>query len=107
MFETKYIPQENAKVIYKLLECCKRYNPKMYFEILDTEDLVYSSKKPNLDEMIKTLDGGDDEFGINCYVDGKYLGWFGILPYEDSECVVFDCSDNEFCMGITDELERN
>lgn len=99
---TKFIPEENAKVIRKLLKLCKERKPSVVFDVLDTESRVIVTK--NIEKVIEAIDGGDEELGINCFENRDYYGWFGILPYEELDGVVFDNSDNEFCESITRQL---
>lgn len=101
---TNYIPEENAKVIRKLLTECKKENPELFFHIWDTESKIVKTK--DIDKAIEAIDGGDEEIGINCYgADKNCLGWFGILPYEDdAECVIYDHSDNYFCNSISGRI---
>lgn len=104
MIETKYIPQDNAEVIYRLLELCKEKEPNVCFDVLDTEEQVCKSK--DSERVLNDIDGGDEDIGINCFVNGEYLGWFGLFPYEDPESMIYDYSDNEFCKDVYYKLEK-
>lgn len=101
---TNYISEENANLIKKLLEACNDERENISFKIYDTESCVIYSR--NIDKIIDALDGGDEEIGINIIDrDTKNcLAWFGIFPYEDFDCVVFDHSDNDFCNNIWNKL---
>lgn len=98
MIETKYIPSENAEKIIELLNKCKEEYPEMIFYIYDTESFVCKSQNP--DEILEEIDGGDEEIGINCWVNKEMIGWFGCFPYEEPDSIFFDCSDNNFCRKI-------
>jgi len=100
---TKYIPQENAKTILKLMNKCLEVNSNIKFHILDTEGYVGKSKNP--EKIIQAIDGGDEELGINCMVGEDCIGWFGILPYEEND-IMYDCSDNEFCLKVCQMVEE-
>lgn len=102
MFETKYIPSENAEKIIELLNKCKEQYPEMIFYIYDTESFVCKSQDP--DKILEEIDGGDEEIGINCWVNGEMIGWFGCFPYEEPDSIFFDCSDNNFCNKIYREI---
>lgn len=102
MFETKYIPSENAEKITELLNKCKEEYPEMIFYIYDTESFVCKSQ--NTDKILEKIDGGDEEIGINCWVNGKMIGWFGCFPYEEPDSIFFDCRDNDFCNKIYREI---
>lgn len=102
MFETKYIPSENAEKIIELLNKCKEQYPEMIFYIYDTESFVCKSQNP--DKILEEIDGGDEEIGINCWVNGEMIGWFGCFPYEEPDSIFFDCSDNNFCNKIYREI---
>ena len=109
MFETKYIPSENAEKIIELLNKCKEEYPEMIFYIYDTESFVCKSQNP--DKILEEIDGGDEEIGINCWVNGEnswvngeMIGWFGCFPYEEPDSIFFDCSDNNFCNKIYREI---
>ena len=104
---TKYIPQENADVIAKLINTCKSLNPEIIFKIYDTECLVYKSKNADTETILNEMDGGDEELGINCYIDGKCCGWFGIMPYEDTDSVIYDYSDNEFTNRVMEMMQTS
>lgn len=99
---TKYILENNEIIIRNLLTNCKNERVDIIFKVFDTETLVI--KTNNVDEVINAIDGGDEEIGINCYdSEGNHLGWFGITPYE-TEDIIFDHTDNEFCEGIWSKL---
>ena len=102
MFETKYIPSENAEKIIELLNKCKEQYPEMIFYIYDTESFVCKSQDP--DKILEEIDGGDEEIGINCWINGEMIGWFGCFPYEEPDSIFFDCSDNNFCNKIYREI---
>lgn len=101
---TKYIPEENAKVIRKLLTLCKESKPDVLFRVVDTESHVITTK--NIEKLIDEIDGGDDELTINCFdnVDGNFYGWFSVLPYEEFDGIVFDNTANGFCESIIRKL---
>lgn len=115
MIETKHIPQENTRVIYKLLELCKEKEPNVIFELSGGKILsnnhshrdssVYKSSNPEV--IISEMDRGDEELGIKCMIGGDCIGYFGILPYEDSESMIFVFSDTEFCTQIYNKLIRS
>lgn len=103
---TKYIPEENAKLIKKLLEVCNNERENISFRIYDTESCVIYSR--DIEKIIDALDGGDEEIGINV-IDRETksaLGWFGVLPYEDVEYMIFDHSDNDFCNNVFNKLYK-
>lgn len=103
---TKYIPQENADLITKLINVCKSIHPEISFRVYDSEDLIYKSKTPDAELILNEMDGGDEEIGINCYLDGKNIGWFGLLPYEDEDSVIYNHSDNEFANKVYELLNK-
>jgi hypothetical protein len=101
---TKYISQENADLIKKLMELCNEEKENISFKIYDTESCVIYTR--NIDKIIDEMDGGDEEFGINI-VDREtknYIGWFGVLPYEDFDDVIFDHTDNDLCNNVFNKL---
>ena len=101
---TKYIQQENADLIKKLMELCNEERENISFKIYDTERCVIYTR--NIDKIIDEMDGGDEEFGINI-IDRetkKCLAWFGVFPYEDFDSVIFDHSDNDFCDNVFNKL---
>lgn len=101
---TKYIQQENADLIKKLLEACNDERENISFKIYDTESCVIYSR--NIDKIIDALDGGDEEVGINIIEreTKNYIGWFGVFPYEETEDMIFDHSDNDFCNNVWNKL---
>lgn len=101
MFETKYIPSENAEKITEFLNKCKEEYPEMIFYIYDTESFVCKSQNP--DKILEKIDGGDEEIGINCWVNGEMIGWFGCFPYEEPDSMFFDCNFNNFCRKIMED----
>lgn len=99
-----YIEFENEQVIRMLIEICFREYPDGVFEVRDTEGFVCKTRKA--DSILNEIDGGDEEIGLNFYDGhGKFLGWFGILPYEeDPDCIIFDMSDNKFCEKVMEQM---
>lgn len=98
MIQYKYITPEQAAAIRKVINACLKAQPTGYFKVYDTEQFVIKSS--NAEDILEAIDGGDEEIGLNFYADKKCLGWFGVLPYEDPDSVVYDCSDNEFCKTV-------
>jgi len=69
------------------------------FIVRDTEALVIKSGEIN--EIIAAMEGGDEEFGIECYdAENKRMGWFLIILANEVEEVIADYSDNDFCERI-------
>lgn len=97
MIKTKYIPQENANVIEKVLTKFVELCPNVKFEVItdDEGDLIYHGKK--VENVITEMDGMDCNFGVNCLDGDKVVGWFFFTPYEEEGCVVSDYTDNELC----------
>lgn len=93
MIKLEYIPTENAKAFEYLLESCKRLEPLCHFVLNDSEG--NSIKSRNIDELLKEMDGGDEEYCLEVYKAKELLGWFGILPYED-DGVAYDYGLNQF-----------
>jgi hypothetical protein len=95
--KTKYIPQENANVLVKVLEKAVELCPNVKFDVIcdDEGDLIYHGKK--IENVITEMDGMDCNFGVNCLDGEKVIGWFFFTPYEDEDEVICDHSDNEFC----------
>lgn len=111
MITTKYIPQENADKILKLLLKAKEICGQDLGFWLRSDDCETSVKTRNPEKVIDEMDGVDDNFGINFM--GKIvpesdarecLGWFYITPYEDEDCVICNYSDNEFCRKLVSFL---
>ena len=103
---TKYIPEENANKIRTLINVCKSIHPKISFQVYDSDDLIYKSKTPDAELILNEMDGGDEEIGINCYLNDKNIGWFGLLPYEDEDSVIVNASDNDFCSLVCHLIEN-
>lgn len=99
MTQLKYIQPEQADTIRAVINACLKHEPEGFFKVYDTESFVIKSR--SAEKILEALDGGDEEAGLNFYANGKCLGWFGVLPYED-DCI-FDHSDNEFCNNIMKE----
>ncbi len=100
----EYILENNEKTIRNLLSACKKAAEGIVFKVLDTEEDVITSS--DIDEIITTIDGGDEEIGINVFDSTKKpLGWFGILPYE-AEDIVFDHSANAFCDRVMANADK-
>lgn len=100
----EYISEKNEKTIRNLLVSCKKAVPDVVFKVMDTEGLVIKSS--DVDEIIATIDGGDEEIGINVFDSSKKcLGWFGIFPYE-AEDIVFDFSANAFCDKVMINVDK-
>ncbi len=103
MLETKYIPQENANVIVNILKKAQQINKLVKFKIIDDESggVLYYGDNP--EKAVHEMDGLDCNFGVNCVEDlgydhdNKVVGWFFFTPYEESDCVLCDMTDNEFC----------
>ena len=94
--QTKYIPQENANRLMQLLRKAQELCPNVKFKVvIDDGEVEYEGWSKSL--TIDAIDGLDCDIGINCYDGDKHLGWFGITPYEEPDCVICDYSDNEFC----------
>ena len=98
---------ENQKAILGLLTVIKEKVPNLkYIEVRDTEGVCIKSK--NLEKILKEMIGGDEEFGFNIIassdMEENYLGWFGILPYEPFDEIVYDHSDNVLCESIFKEF---
>lgn len=95
--KTKYIPQESANAVVKVLEKAVELCPNVKFEVIcdDEGDLIYHGKK--IENVINEMDGMDCNFGVNCMDGEKCVGWFFFTPYEDLDDIVCDCSDNDFC----------
>ena len=95
--KTKYIPQESANAVAKVLEKVLELCPSVRFEVIadDEGDLIYHGKK--IENVISEMDGMDCNFGVNCVDGEKVIGWFFFTPYEDAEDVICDYTDNEFC----------
>lgn len=73
--------------------------------IYDTEQRIYVGS--DVDATMKELDGGDEEVGINLYrPTGKSL-WFGVLPYEEPDSVIYDHTDCEEAESIFKTVTRN
>lgn len=99
----KYIPEENAIIIRKLMKECLKLGGKLV--IYDTEARVYVGDDVNA--AMKELDGGDEEVGINLYrPKGKDL-WFGVLPYEEPEGVIYDCTDDTDAQAIVNHVTQD
>ena len=100
----EYISEKNEATIRNLLVSCKKSVPGVVFKVRDTEELVIKSS--DVDEIIAAIDGGDEEIGINVFDSTKkYLGWFGIFPYE-AEDIVFDSSANSFCDRVLANADK-
>lgn len=93
----KYISEDSERQICRLLEICKQEKSDITFTICDTEGIVAKTVESN--KVIEEIDGGDEDIGINCYNKNGFLGWFGILPYEDED-IIYDHSDNAFCNNV-------
>lgn len=101
---TQYIPQENADLIIKFMKTCEEIHSNIAFKVYDTECCVIYTRR--IEKIIDEIDGGDEEFGFNV-IDREtkeVLGWFGVLPYEDKDGVIFDHSDNDFCEKVWKKL---
>lgn len=99
--------KENQKAILGLLTVIKEKVPNLkYIEVRDTEGICIKSKNP--EKILKEMIGGDEEFGFNIIASSdteeNYLGWFGILPYEPFDEIVYDHSDNVLCESIFKEF---
>lgn len=57
--KTKYIPQETADQIIKLMEICEEVHPNIVFKVRDTEGCVIYMR--NIEKVISEIDGGDEE----------------------------------------------
>lgn len=100
----EYISEKNEKTIRTLLVSCKKAVQDVVFKVMDTEGLAIKSS--DVDEIIATIDGGDEEIGINVFdSSNKCLGWFGIFPYE-AEDIVFDSSANAFCDKVIINIDK-
>lgn len=102
----QYIPKENEKTIRRLItELLKLDNKhKCRLCINDTEERVYFGTGDDVDEIIKAIDGGDEEIGIILYrSNGKDL-WFGVLPYEEPDSIIFDHTANEDAESIFNKV---
>lgn len=101
---TKYISQENADLIKRLMELCKEERDNILFKVYDTESCVTFTR--NIDKVIDEIDGGDEEIGINIIEreTKNNLAWFGVLPYEEKTYMIFDHSDNDFCNNVMNRL---
>ena len=97
MFETKYIPQENANKMVAILNKCLEINPDLKFHVItdDEGDMIYKGNNP--EKAVNEMDGYDCNFGVNCMDNEKFIGWFFFTPYVDIEDVVCDHTDNDFC----------
>lgn len=98
---------ENQKAILGLLTVIKEKVPNLkYIEVRDTESICIRSKDP--EKILKEMIGGDEEFGFNIIAESdleeNYLGWFGILPYEPFDEIVYNHSDNVLCESIFKEF---
>ena len=98
---------ENRKFILGLITVIKEKVPNLkYIEVRDTESVCIRSKDP--EKILKEMIGGDEEFGFNIIAESdleeNYLGWFGIMPYELPDEMVFDHSDNVLCESIFNEF---
>jgi len=109
--KTKYIPQENADKILKLLTMAQEQNQTIGFW-LRSDDGETSVKSRNPEKILSEMDGVDDNFGINFM--GKTvpesdarecLGWIYLTPYEEEDCVICNYSDNEFCEKLIASVE--
>lgn len=99
--------KENQKAILGLITVIKEKVPNLkYIEVRDTESVCIRSKDP--EKILKEMIGGDEEFGFNIIaksdLDDNYLGWFGVMPYELPDEMVFDHSDNILCKSIYDDF---
>lgn len=99
--------KENQKAILGLITVIKEKVPNLkYIEVRDTESICIRSKDP--EKILKEMIGGDEEFGFNIIAESdleeNYLGWFGIMPYELPDEMVFDHSDNVLCESIFNEF---
>lgn len=104
--KTKYIPQENADKILKLLTMAQEQNQTIEFW-LRSDDGETSVKTRNPEKILSEMDGVDDNFGINFVeIDSKQiLGWVYLTPYEEEDCVICNYSDNEFCEKLIASVE--
>lgn len=103
---TKYIPEKNANKIRTLINVCKSIHPEISFQVYDSDDLIYKSKTTDAELILNEMDGGDEDIGINCYLNDKNIGWFGLLPYEDEDSVIVNASDNDFCSLVCHLVEN-
>lgn len=108
MLKTKYIPQENADLMLRILEKVKANYESIRFYVVESEEAecIYYGRNP--ENAISEMDGIDCEgFGVNCYNGSKadgdnHLGWFYFTPYEDDvDCVLCDMNDNDFCKEMS------
>lgn len=97
----KFISKDNKQQIRQLLEICKKEKDGIIFTVWDTEEKIIKTADP--DKIIDEIDGGDEEIGINCYNKSGFLGWFGVLPYEDED-IIFNHTDNAFCNNVMRRL---
>lgn len=97
----KFISKDNEQQIRQLLEICKKEKDGIIFTVWDTEEKIIKTADP--DKIIDEIDGGDEEIGINCYNKSGFLGWFGVLPYEDED-IIFNHTDNAFCNNVMRRL---
>lgn len=106
MLKTKYIPQENADLMLRILEKVKANYENVIFNLKATDgETDFWTTFP--ESIVDGMDGIDCEgFGVNCYHGDyrKYLGWFFFTPYEDdTDCVLCDMTDNDFCKEMSNE----
>ena len=96
---------QNEKTIRKLLRQANKHGAT-WFVVKDTEEVVIRSN--NVNDIITAMDGGDEEFLIDCYSGEKglkaYIGWFGLVMDNDEEECISDYSDNDFCNEVMEDF---
>ena len=106
MTKTKFIPDENAEAIGRLLMIARdSFCGGLFFEVWDSEEMVIRSA--NIDEVLEAIDGGDEEITIHFVYSAKAkerFGWVAIMPYEELDCIPYNYSDTEFCNKVIEKF---
>ena len=100
------LQEKNKKILKALLKAILS-KENTIVAVYDTEEFIIKSK--DVDEIIKAIDGGDEEIRIDAThtLTGFISGSFYIQPYEEGSDILVDYTDNEYCDSIVDIWEAS